>query len=234
MKFDSLQSFSKARDHSFRNLDVSKDTHDIRQHLEKAYREYKEPNQVIEGLIPLLGTFFEHIDRNIFPQEKMDEILSSLEGCRRISGKKEFLDKVMQALQPFIFTRATYPKEFEAALSKASNKKQGYIELNRLVTYEKKDNIIVLHHSIAKTIGPKLRLYYDAMKQLAKIIEADPGIQQVEAASWIVREAPDLFAKNEFEIKDLDEKDNEGRPISVAFISREKFLGRFGSDLKPE
>jgi hypothetical protein len=161
-----------------------------------------------------------------------------------IQGKEDFIKEIIDILKPIFDIRKSFPVEFEETESRMSNAELGYIELNRLVSYEKVGDTIKLHHSKARTIGPKLELYNNAMKRLASIIKGDPEIQKIVAVSWIVHRVPGLFTKNGFSVEKLpaysisslhvssgNEKDPEGRPIALASISREKFLEVFGGDL---
>ena len=71
-----------------------------------------------------------------------------------------------------------------------------------------------------------INLQYTHWK-LAQIINDDPEVEVIEAVSYIVPKTPTLFTKYGFEIKELNEKDEEGRDIALAFILREEFLKRF-------
>src|SRR3989344_7509668 len=239
MKFESLKSFRTFPGDSFKKLDVSKDTHDIKQYLEKLYEEHKNPDVIIQVLNTTIEEYFKYLERNIFPQEIKDKAQASLRICAEIPNKKNFIKCVMQSVQPFIYIRATYPKEFEEVQARINNKEQGYIELNRVVTYEKIGNTIHLHHSPAKTLKAVrlYALYRDAMRKLAKIVKGDQEIEKIDAVSWIVTKISEVFEENGFTVKRLDKSPNspdsfdllkkDAEKISLASVSREEFLKRF-------
>lgn len=207
---------------------------DLKATLGDFYDSSQDSNIRINLVLDRLDKFFSNFDKNIVSQEQILEIkknLSLLSEAREIQSKSDFIKNIIKILEPVLYIREKYPKEFEEAQSVANNRSMGYIELNRLVTYEKAGDTIKIHHSQARTIGPSLRLYYDAMGKLAKIVKADPEIQKVEAVSWIVRHSPGLFTKKGFVVEDLDEKD-EDKDISMAYISRDKFLEVFGANLE--
>ena len=213
--------------------------------LGKIYKSHRDPNKRAAAVLQEAEPYFRHISKEIISNDKIEEIKQALEKYGRIEDQKEFVKKVMEALSAVFALRKTNPKEYEEGLARAANEKAGYIELNRVVSYEKKRRgIIALHHSSAKMVNP-LRLnalYKEAMKKLAKIVAADPEVRQIEAISWIVAKAPALFTENGFTVermRDLpnldylspvtsgDMKDQQGKRIALAVIKREDFLNRF-------
>ncbi len=246
MQFKSLQSFPKSTELS--KKDPEKELlKDVRYKLEEVFEDTQDKDQRRVKIMKKVEPFFRHLNRDILPDTQIEEIRTALMGCLAIENRDQFVNKVIDALKPIFDIIKKYPKEYEEARAKIENEEYKYTELNRLVSYEKKDNIIAIHHSIARTIGPKRELYLDAMRKLAKIIKRDPEIEKIEAVSWIVAKAPSLFTRNGFTIEKVKkgpklvsslrltsgtEKD-EGREIAAAHISREAFLKIFGDDFLP-
>jgi hypothetical protein len=200
---------------------------DMKLYIEKIYDDHPALNMDIVVLISILESFFRHIDREIISEDQIEKIREDIAHCKVIKDREKFLQQIFNCLQPLIVLRSMYPKQFEKAQSAANNEDQGYVELNRLVTYEKIGNIIHLHHSQAKTIGPDRNLYTEAMRKLAHIVFNDKAIQSIEANSWIVSKAPKLFELNGFSVQKTGRRDDEGREEGFAVISRQQFLDRF-------
>lgn len=210
---------------------------DTRSFLKNICKIFKDPQERTDQIIERVYLVHKNIDRNIFSNEQMVKIQRELSACVVFKKTNQFIDRVMKILEPIFDMEITHPFEFEEARAMAIDESAGYTRLNRLVTYEKVEDAIQLHHSVAKTVGPKLHLYYDAMRKLAKIVEDDPEIKVIEAASWIVANARGLFEKNGFHVNILEDrgayslsrnmKDNQDREVAYAYIDREEFLKRF-------
>jgi len=244
MKFNALRPFQESMETTKEGITpMLKFITETRFFLEKIYESYNDPDARIEEIMKQLEPFFRHIDKDVLSYQTIKDIRESLEDCREIKGKKKFIDKVIEILKPIFDVKKTHSQEYEEAEARASNEKQGYIELNRLVTYEKSGDTVQLHHSLAKTIGPKRELYNDAMRKLAKVVKDDPNIQIIEATSWIVAKAPTLFTRNGFTVENVDSSDSllsgfdsfdtedlKEKETATASISRDKFLQVFGAD----
>ncbi len=210
---------------------------EVRAFLGQLYNEQPNPQSRYEEMMGRVTSILKNIGTDILPVAERAGLKTLIAGACAKRNKKEFVSEALEALMPLIILKEKYPKELEAASVKATNELQGYTELNRLVVYDKSGPTISLHHSEAHTIGPSLRLYYDAMKKLAKIIEEDPEIEDIEAVSWIVADAPDLFTKNGFDVTSLYNYSGNSRnsfkkihkedKVARAHISREDFLNRF-------
>jgi hypothetical protein len=187
------------------------------------------------------GSSQEFINPELMSRTTIQRIRNELLYCTGLENKKLFINTILPILQPIWDLKKSHPREYEEAEAKISKKELGYIELNRLVTYEKVGDVIKIHHSKAHTIGPKLKLYISAMQDLAKVVQADPEVKSIEGVSWIVYKIPALFTKYGFKVEKLpkysvdslnlqsgNEKDSEDRPIARAVISRDDFLKQFG------
>lgn len=220
---------------------------DFRLFLGQVFEDYKDPKDRVRVIFENIDAFFEfmlNINKEIIPEDKLKIIKSELIGCESILDKEEFINKTAEILKPIFDAEKNYPIEYEEAKSKMSNRRQGYLELNRFVTYEKCGDTIQLHHSEAKKLveltGSKPGLYKDAMKKLAKIVENDPSIQSIQATSWIVEKMRTTFVRAGFSVEKVENtkpsilRDSHGREKDVeieeatATISREKFLEVFG------
>ncbi|MFA5791747.1 MAG: hypothetical protein WC884_01775 [Candidatus Paceibacterota bacterium] len=242
MKFDSFnpsQKF-KERKHLLNERTLEER---LRSWLGEVYKAHSNPDGRIDEVMKRVELFFKYVNRDIFLENQFEEIQQALESCTSIKDRNLFINRVVEIFKPIFDFSKIFPKEFEEAQAKVGIEEEGYTELNRLVAYEKEGNTVKLHHPPARTIGPKLELYYDAMRKLVEIIKNDPEIQNVEAASWIVARVPELFARNGFTVKEAkkhissfpisfgNEKDKYGRKVSIASISREEFLKVFGGNL---
>lgn len=227
-------SFSGIKQSERRQAAILEFRKDLQWILETIFNQ-NEPSRRTQELVKKLDLFLAHLKKGLISEEQVEKIRSDLADCS-VSDLDEFKEEAMQVLQPLVDFMEKYPIEFEEAQSKVQNELNGYIELNRLVTYEKVNEGIALHHPAALTIGPKRELYRDAMKKLAKIIEIDPEIKKIEAVSWIVAKIPRLFTENGFKVQTLKgrfssrsrvERDDYGKEIALAYMSREDFLARF-------
>jgi len=196
----------------------------------------ESPAGKIKEIMDNIEPYLKHLE-GFFSETEIQKIKQDLWACVEITDPEKFADRVREILKPFFAIKKTHPREYEDIRVKVSNEKSGYLPLNRLVTYEivREGKVVRLHHSEAKTIGPKLNLYREAMGELAQIIEASPEIKNkietIEAASWIVDKTPTLFTNNGFKVEKLDEKDEKGRNTSLAVIDRDKFLKKFTKEL---
>lgn len=247
MTFNSFKSFPKSIENKIKSKEKIVPGVEIREGMRswmEGVFKSQGPEKIIDEVTRRMELLFKYINRDILSGEQSIETRDSLHGCIAIGDKNQFVNEILQILKPIFDIASTHPFEFEEAGATANNEAEGFIGLNRLVAYEKIGGTIKIHHSMAKTVGPKLRIYYDAMRKLAKIIENDPEIQTIEAASWIVNEAPSLFTKKGFVVEKArkhissfskgfawgQEKDEEGRPVSIATINRDEFLKVFGDN----
>ena len=97
----------------------------------------------------MLKTFFKYLSEDIISKEQVNVLCLKLTLCASIENKKEFVDKIIEILKPLFDIREKYSIEFEEAEARASNDASGFLELNRLVRYEKKGDTIHLHHDKA-------------------------------------------------------------------------------------
>jgi hypothetical protein len=209
--------------------------------LEGIYAENKNSIERVDKIISELELFFKYISKNILSENEQEKIKDTLQTFRSVEERSVFINGVYECLERILEIQRKYPREYEEASSRGSNEKNNYLELNRLVSYEKAGDTVQLHHSYAKTIGPKRQLYNDAMQKLAIIIKNDPQIQRIEATSWIVAKMPTLFTQKGFIVENVitssaisslgnsfgGKKDLE-EGVATASMGREKFLEVFG------
>jgi hypothetical protein len=204
---------------AYESPEVSQETKPIKMvriELDNIFDNFNDPTKRTAEIVDRIGPFFRHIDKGIFPNEKIEEIKSALRSCENISDKKEFLDKVIEILKSIFDIKKTHNIAFEEARMNAMNETGGYIEINRLLSYGKSGLIIHIHATPGESVGNKISLYREGMRKLAEIVNDDPEIKQVTATSFLVEEHPKLFETAGFEVDGI-----------AAKINREEFLARF-------
>ncbi len=204
-----------------------------RESLETIFDESQDNKERIERLLKKLEIFSRNMDEEILSKEEVDRINSALLECEDISDKKQFLDKVMVILKPILEIKERHPDKVEEAQTQSINEEGGYMELNRLVSYGRSGNIVHIHASPGRTVENKITLYRQAMKDLARIVDDDPGIEEIIATSHIVAEHPGIFTRAGFKVGELSDElkrrhfMGEEREVKIARIDREDFLRRF-------
>lgn len=207
-----------------------------RQALGAIFAQQTDGPARVKALDNQLGGFLEQIKKGYFPPEEITAIKKNLDNCADAADAPSFIEKAMAIISPLLSWRVKNKIGFEEVQSHFINADQGFIEVNRLIAYDIKDQTLRLHHSLGETVGDKKGLYRDGMKKIAAIVVANPQIQNIGAKSWIVAEHPGLFANAGFSIGEVSPEDRaqhfakEKRDIKLAIISREEFLKRFLSE----
>lgn len=187
----------------------------------------------VKELDKQLGGFLEQIKKEYFPPEEITAIKKNLDNCADAADAPSFIEKAMTIISPLLAWRVKNKVGFEEVQSHFINEDAGFIEVNRLIAYDIKDQTLRLHHSLGETVGNKKGLYQDGMKKIAVIVAGNPQIQNIGAKSWIVAEHPGLFDNAGFSIEELSPEERaqhfakEKRDIKLAIISREDFLKKF-------
>lgn len=201
--------------------------------LEALYENFTDPKERTEEIIRKMEPFFQHFDKEILPDDKIEEFKKNIDALSLIQDKDEYLDIVMKTLKPILDLRDKHADKFENAQAKAMNETHNFTEINRLISYGKSGPMIHIHAPAGETVSNKFGLYRDGMKKLAEIVDSDPEIQEITATSTIVAEHPGLFTRIGFKVEDINEEfrnkyfAGEQREIKRASISREEFLNRF-------
>lgn len=195
--------------------------------------EHEDPKEILKVIMKKVDPFFQHIDKKILPEEKIEEIKENLEACALVQNKDEFIRLTTEALKPMLDIREEYTPGFEDAQAKAMNETGGFIEINRLLSYGQHGAIVHIHAPAGKTVENKIGLYRNGMTKLAEIVNNDPEIKEIIATSYIVDQHPGLFTRFGFKIEDVTEEfkrkyfAGEKRKIKKASINREDFLEKF-------
>jgi len=205
----------------------------IRVQFGHIFDEFSEPEERIGAIKKVIEEFFRNFDKEILSEKKAEETINNLQACGDIPEKELFLDAVMKALGPVLKIRESHADKFEEAQARAMNESGGFVEINRLLSYEKIGSEIQLHAPAGRTVGNKLGLYREGMRKLAEIVEKDPEVEKITAMSHLVAKHPGLFTAVGFGVYEISDEIrqkhfiHEDREIKVAEIDREKFLKRF-------
>ncbi|MBL7142359.1 MAG: hypothetical protein ISS83_01730 [Candidatus Pacebacteria bacterium] len=209
---------------------------DMGSFLKNNYEKNENNNQRVEEIIEAVKKIFESVDKEVFPEERLHEIINQLNRYKKEDySQEEFLSEAESLLKPVVRLYANNLEKAEEKLVKEFNEQDGFIEINRVVSYGKTGSMIHLHHLPARAISTseRLKLYEVAMKKLATIVNNDPNIEEITATSWIVAKNPELFEGAGFEIEDvkkeLKEKhfQDEKRDIKHATMTRKDFLEKY-------
>ncbi len=194
--------------------------------------QYSDPKERIDSIMEKIETFFKHIDKKVFSEEKIEEVKNKLNDCKDIS-EDEFTDKAMDALVPILDIKKSNPGKFEEAQAHAFNEASDFIEINRLLSYGKSGSIMHIHAPPGETVENKTTLYLRGMKDLAQIVKNDPEIKEITATSFLVSDHQRLFERAGFKVEELLEEmrerhfSKEKKDVKKASIGREEFLEKW-------
>lgn len=108
---------------------------------------------------------------------------------------------------------------------------QEFIEINRMLAYDRREDSIILHVAPSKTLSlsEKLRFLRDGFEKIADLLISDSSIQHIRGSSWIVAKHPSLFRRMGFQIQDPQavQKSKDGQPYKKASMNRDDFLNRY-------
>lgn len=190
--------------------------------------------KIIERLSPLLNDNLFHEQSDIDTQA----IISALGECKEATTVEEFVEGTLQALDPYLKYQEQHPAELEAHRLRVLRQEKGYAEINEMMYFNMTHDEIQIHIDDVKELGlaEKMRLLKDGMKKLALIIQSNPQLKGVFAASWIVAKNPGLVERLGFNVTGpLEFTPVEGevldeRPIAGAYITREEILERYSKE----
>jgi hypothetical protein len=195
-------------------------------------KDQDERRKNLNKLISKLNPFFNLIS------EDNSQIIESIKVCAEIEDKDVFTERILSILEPLIKIETADPKAFEEKRREFFVDDIGSTKLNEILSYEIDNDVIHLHLSPArefikeKGIPGFIKEIRDGFISLAKILEENKEIKDVVGISWIIAKNPTLLEGLGFSVehgKIPNENNPEGgeRPISIASISREKFLERY-------
>lgn len=177
----------------------------------------------------------------------INKIAEGFEQAIKIEDKNLFVSFLLKLLDPIIIFRATQPQLIEKAdrefvMSDFNN--IGRIRLSETMYcgINEKNGSVHIHLAPAKDFinKEKIKDFYsdieNGFKKLAEIVKSDERILKITATSWIVSKSEDRIKDLGFTIEggisdEIKKKyfNNENRPVSNAFISRDDFLKRYGN-----
>lgn len=204
-----------------------------RTQFEFIFDHFSDPGERMSEISERLNPFLKHISEDVFPKEKIKEVLEALEKCLIIQEKELFLNEIMKALQPILDLHESHLAKFEEARAHAMNEAGGFTEINRLLFYGKDGSIIHIHAPHGKSIDNKITLYREGIRKLAEVVEKDPEIKEISPSSYLVAEHPGIFQTVGFKVEDASPEfrqarfPDEEREIKIATINRGDFLKRF-------
>jgi hypothetical protein len=165
-----------------------------------------------------------------------DEFLSGLDSCSQIEDEEKFVSRVFEIITPIIDVRFSDPVKYELFSRKAFLEDGRFTSVNELLAYNIIDNTLILHVPPNETtsLKDKLKLLKDGFKAIAKIVETDNNIQEIEGSSWIIADHPDLIERLGFTLEGpIPEEQRRGyfgidpREMHSAKMSRADFLKKY-------
>lgn len=186
---------------------------------------------------------------NAFPQDKAQEIREALVDCDSIDDDRQLINRIVEIFEPVLDFQRNNPQLHERLQRKAFS--NGSISGEKFIPIEGTDDIIVygmgsdrlhLHLAPMKTLSIVEKMKFinktlpEALRRLAKIIEANHQIKIITATSYIVAANPELFTKRIgfTKIGPMEKEDrlkyfsDDEMPVLRASMTREEFLDRYG------
>jgi predicted transcriptional regulator len=171
---------------------------------------------------------------NLDPELIIEEIKNGL----KLENPEEFVDLVFKVLKKVIDQRIEHPEIFERTRRERIIERSGNIRLSELMYYNiDLENGTAIIHVAPKgdlKLGAIIKAFRDGLKELARQVKEDERIKEIQATSWIVASNPGLLEKAGFTVEGtIDEKmktehfSDENRPVSWAYMSREKLLEKY-------
>jgi len=171
----------------------------------------------------------EEIDRLDFLENK-EVMKAELEKCINIKIKKEFVDKVVTIIMPFIELTLEKPDLF----MREARADQEFVKLNELLSYEIKSNSILIHMVPEEKVENFAIKFKAGLQKLAEILNENKNIETKQATSWIIAKHPKLIERFGFvidgEINEEIRKEHfsgDKSKISQAHMLRNDFLEKY-------
>lgn len=161
-----------------------------------------------------------------------------IEGIKKgfaLENPGEFVDLVFGLLKEVIDKKIEHPELFEEAQRERAMQQGANINLSKLV-YCDIDYIegMVFIHIAPKgdlNFGEIIKSFREGFMVLAKIVEKDERIKEIQAVSWIVARNPKLVEQFGFvvdgPVEDRYYEDDKEKPVWKAHMSREALLEKY-------
>lgn len=169
-----------------------------------------------------------------------DEIISNIREYWQSPNPDEFVAHSFTVLKKLIDYRIAHPELVEQIRrERRLTQTSGNIRLSELMYYDVDhigDGVALLHIAPKGNLNVRgiLKSFRDGMKELAKQVDEDKRIKEIQATSWIIASNPGLLEKAGFTVEgSIDEKmreehfSGETRPVSWAHIGRDELLKRY-------
>jgi len=201
-----------------------------RQRLRNIFDTEKNGDDRIARILIELGPFLgQLIDDD-------PDVLERLYEAGKIENPDEFIETLLPVIEPLIRLRVERPEEYEKIARELFVRKSNFTPLNQLLSYGRDENALHIHVAPNESVGlkEKLELLREGLNKLAIVVDEDPAITEVTAASWIVAKHPRILESLGFTI--IGEVDGEmkkrqfggeTRPVAEAHISRQVLLDRY-------
>ncbi len=219
---------NKSTDDYERNLGLAKKKIDL--YLDKFYKNNNK--ETIDSIIFDLEN--NESDRYYLSNEEIDRIIKTIKELKDVDcNKEELFDNIREIFIPVTKSIAARYNEIEAEEAEYFNKKEGFIKINRVLSYGGTHDTIHLHHPPARTIPKEERslLYIDGFRKLAKILESKDKMKYVTVSGPLAFRKKELLSRAGFDIEEMSDdlrerhfKGSKKEEVIMAKISRDKFL----------
>ncbi|MFH0804553.1 MAG: hypothetical protein V1896_03050 [Candidatus Zambryskibacteria bacterium] len=153
-------------------------------------------------------------------------------------NEEEFVDSSFILIKDLIDEKIKHPEIFQKAHRENVIQRSGNIKLSELMYYnvdlENGTAMIHVGHGEDLSLGEILKAFREGLKELAKQVQDDERIKEIQATSWIAAKNPGLLGKAGFTYEGLiSEKEkiehfkDETRPVGWAHIDRDLFLEKY-------
>lgn len=168
----------------------------------------------------------------------VDCVLAEIKKSFEQEDPNLFVETVFNLVKPILDKKVEHPEFFEVIRRERVMEHGDNIKLSELMYYNVDlENGTAHIHVAAKgnmSLGDVLKAFRGGMKELARQVNQDERIKEIQATSWIVASNPKLLKKSGFTVEGaIDEKTraehfaDEERPVSWAHMSRETLLEKY-------
>jgi len=197
------------------------------EYLERMFLTVPETIPIEEQVTQIVASLKERAQDFVDPKD-----FASLQGKIQNASFKN-REEIVKALPSLVsqFLLAHYSlDDLEARMRSSQAEKQGWVEINEVLSYGVKDGTIHLHVPTVFTKKPMemLKLLESGLKTIAARLKTEPALHEISKItgySWIVFEYPQLLERMGFVVSKRDETSRE----ALASLNREDFLKRYGS-----
>ena len=176
------------------------------------------------------------ISRYFLTAEQQKNVELELEKCFEIQNKQKFIDNVFKIIKPIISLKFEKPEEFDEIRRDDFKKRTGFVEVNKLLSYEINNEILHIHipPNESTSLQEKYSLFIKGMKELAKIVDNNKSITKIVGISWIIAKHPKILKRCGFTVDgpidaEIKRRDFGNDEVDVwgAHMSREEFLKKY-------